>query len=139
MGLYLCVFAEGGLDEEIEGVEVGSYDDFDRFRRAVGELEPGDWGSRFPVLMLHEDSDGTWSPDEAVALEKELLTIASELEKLPPREFPEGWQAESARTFGVVPTTLRDCFIDVDGEPLLDRLLQLARIAGEKRLPIWFQ
>jgi hypothetical protein len=139
MGLYRCVFAGGGLDEELEGVEVGSYDDFDRFRRVAGELEPGGWGSRFPVLQLHEDSDGTWSPDEAVALELELLTIAAELEKLAPREFPPGWQADVAKQFGVVPASLKDCFIDVDGEPLLDRLVALARLAGRERLPIWFQ
>jgi hypothetical protein len=139
MGLYLCVFAAGGLDEELDGVEVGSYDDFDRFRRAVHELEPGDWGGRFPVLMLHEDSDGAWSPDEAIGLELELLTIAAEFEKLPPQPFPAGWQADVARRFGVSARSLRDCFIDVDAEPLLDRLAGLAGLAGREKLPILFQ
>lgn len=139
MGLYLCVFAAGGRDEELEGVEVGSYDDFDRFRGAVHELEPGEWGSRFPVLMLHEDSDGAWSPDEAIALELELLTIASEFESLAPQPFPVGWQAEVAKHFGVVPKSLRDCFIDIDAEPLLDRLVELAGLAGREKLPILFQ
>jgi Immunity protein 70 len=139
MGLYLCVFAGGGLDEELDGVEVGSYDDFDRFRRAVNELEPGGWGSRFPVLMLHEDSDGRWSPDEAISLEMELLTIGEEMEKLAPQGFPAGWQADVAKQFGLSPKSLRDCFIDVDGEPLIDRLLELARLAGRERLPILFQ
>ena len=35
MGLYLCVFDE---DEELEGVEVGSYSDFEFFRSSVTEL-----------------------------------------------------------------------------------------------------
>jgi Immunity protein 70 len=139
MGLYLCVFAADGLDEELEGVEVGYYDDFDRFRRAVNLLEPDGWGSRFPALMLHEDSDGSWSPDEATALEMELLTIATELEKLPPQGFAAGWQADVARRLGLVPGSLRDCFIDVDGEPLIDRMVELARLAGQERLPILFQ
>lgn len=139
MGLYLCVFAAGGQDEELEGVEVGSYDDFDRFRRAVHELEPDDWGGRFPVLMLHEDSDGAWSADEAIALELELRTIASEFENLAPQAFPAGWQAEVAKQFGVVPRSLRDSFIDVDAEPLLDRLAELAGLASRERLPILFQ
>lgn len=32
-----------------------------------------------------------------------------------------------------------DCLIDVDGEPLLDRLIDLAVLAGERHLPIAFQ
>jgi hypothetical protein len=139
MGLYLCVFAAGGQDEELEGVEVGSYDDFDRFRTAVHQLEPGEWGGRFPVLMLHEDSDGEWSADEAITLELELLTIGSEFEALPPQPFPAGWPAEVAKQFGVVPKSLRDSFIDIDAEPLLDRLVELAGLAGREKLPILFQ
>jgi hypothetical protein len=139
MGLYLCVFSAGEDDEELDGVEVGSYDDFDRFRRAVARLEPEGWGSRFPVLMLHEDSDGTWSPEEAVQLRRELIVIALELGKLPPQGFPEGWQADVARQLGLTPASLRDCFIDVDGEALLDRLIGLAGLAGREGLLIWFQ
>jgi hypothetical protein len=139
MGLYLCVFAAGDGDEELDGVEVGSYEDFDRFRGAVGALEPDGWGSRFPVLQLHTDSDGVWTPEEAVSLELELLTIASELSGLPAEPFPPGWQSDVARRFGITPLSLRDCFIDVDAEPLLDRLIALARLAATHHLPILFQ
>ena len=38
MGLYLCVFDN---DDELEGVEVGSYSDFDFFRSTVTELLEG--------------------------------------------------------------------------------------------------
>ncbi len=49
MGLYLCVFADEATDEELEGVEVGGYDDFNLLRHAVADrLEPAGWGSRFP-------------------------------------------------------------------------------------------
>ena len=42
MGLYLCVFASSDLDEEVDGVEVGSYDDFHTLRTAIAEqLEGG--------------------------------------------------------------------------------------------------
>jgi hypothetical protein len=42
MGLYLCVFADAATDEELEGVEVGGYDDFDLFVRQspIGSSRP---------------------------------------------------------------------------------------------------
>ncbi len=70
MGLYLAVFDD---DEELEGVEVGSYDDFSWFRNTiVDRLEEGVAGSRFPTLIKHSHCDGQWSPSEAVALKVEL-------------------------------------------------------------------
>jgi hypothetical protein len=107
MGLYLCVFADEATDEELEGVEVGGYDDFDLLRRAAADrLEPAGWGSRFPVLMSHPDSDGTWSPQEASRLEAELLTIAGEFARLPPVAFPSGWQETVAKQLGLQPVSL---------------------------------
>lgn len=35
MGLYLCVFVDDRTDTELDGVEVGGYDDFDALRHAV--------------------------------------------------------------------------------------------------------
>jgi hypothetical protein len=140
MGLYLCVFAGEDDDVEIDGVEVGGYDDFQTFRVAVNEhLETGSWGSRFPVLMNHRDSDGIWAPDEAGALELELRTIAEEMRRLPPVELPQGWQRETAEERGLKPMTLYESFFDIDGEPLLDRIADLARVAVETWQPIWFQ
>ncbi len=140
MGLYLCVFADDATDEELEGVEVGGYDDFDLLRRAVTErLEPAGWGSRFPVLMSHPDSDGTWNPQETSRLEAELLTIAGEFARLPPVEFPPGWQQTVAKQLGLQPVSLLQCFIDVDGESLVDRLVGLCREAQRIRRDIWFQ
>jgi hypothetical protein len=140
MGLYLCVFTSDGADDEIDGIEVGSYEDFGRLRDVVAQrLEPEGWGSRFPVLMGHPDSDGQWTPDESVELAAELTVIAAELSQLPPIELPKGWQADAARQFGLVPQTLHDCFIDVEAESLLDRLTDLARLSARQRQPIWFQ
>lgn len=140
MGLYLCVFTDAGDDEELDGVEVGSYADFGLLRDTIAEqLEPAGWGTRFPVLMTHPDADGQWTADEALSLELELTTIAEELAALAPQELPAGWQADKARSIGLTPASLRDCFIDVDGEPLLERLADLARLASRERLPIWFQ
>ncbi len=46
MGLYLCVFDE---DEELDGIDVGSYADYNIFRNAVVEmLEDGKPGSKYP-------------------------------------------------------------------------------------------
>ena len=141
MGLYLCVFADSKSDDELDGVEVGSYDDFHIFRSAVAaHLENGQWASRFPVLMLHPDSDGEWSPKEAANLAGELATIETEFSKLPPKPFPrEGWQEEVAKSVGLTPASLADCFIDVDGEPLLSRLRGLAELAANHYCPISFQ
>ena len=79
MGLYLCIFASDLDDEEIDGVEVGAYDDFDLLRTTVAQqLEAGHWGSRFPVLMSHPDSDGEWSPKEAYTSQAaSSLTLAA--------------------------------------------------------------
>jgi hypothetical protein len=141
VGLYLCVFISPNDDQEIDGVEVGSYDDFFSFRTLIGDrLEGGRWGSRFPLLMSHSDSDGEWSPRHAIQLAVELKTIEAELAALPPIGFPEGsWQAGVAKTTGVAPGSLAECFIDLDGEPLLERLLALTQIAADRNCPISFQ
>jgi hypothetical protein len=141
MGLYLCVFVSRDADDELEGVEVGSYDDFHLLRTTVAERLEGDqWASRFPVLLSHEDSDGEWTPQEALALSRELRTIEDELAALPAIGFPEGSrQSGVANAMGVVPASLAECFIDVDGEPLLERLRDLADLAAERGCPISFQ
>lgn len=136
MGLYLTIFEN---DVELDGVEVGAYADFSTFRGAVvSNLEAGIAGSRFPTLIIHSDCDGEWTPEQAVLLESELNVIAREFVRLPPIPL-DGWKAEVARMLGIRPANLADCFFDVDGEPLLERLLGLARLSREHSLPILFQ
>jgi hypothetical protein len=138
MGLYLCVFSD---EEEIDGVEVGSYADFGLFRDCIEDrLEQGVRGSRFPTLMLQADSDGCWSPIEARELLAELDMIAQELRAQPPI-VPQAttWQAGVTKLLGLRPQNLAECFIDVDGEPLLERLGGLCRTSMESGLPILFQ
>ena len=137
MGLYLAVFDDG---DELDGVEIGSYEDFSTLRHAiVTNLEAGIAGARFPTLILHSDCDGVWTPAEAAALEQELETISKELSALPPIALKTGWQPEVAKVFNIRRRTLYDCFFDVDGEPLLERLLGLARLSKGKGCPIMFQ
>lgn len=136
MGLYLVIFDN---EDEVEGVEVGHYSDFADFRDAVVKrLERGVAGTRFPTLILHSDCDGEWTPQESALLESELAAIRAEFEALPPIPL-KGWQKDIAKTFGINPSNLSDCFFDVDGEPLLDRLIGLARISQTKSRPILFQ
>jgi hypothetical protein len=79
MGLYLCAF-DG--EDELEGVEVGSYADFNFLRDAVvAVVEDGKRGSRCPVLQNHHDSDGEWSPEEAARLLREFDLIEAALEE----------------------------------------------------------
>jgi len=47
--------------------------------------------------------------------------------------------AEVAKTFGINPKSLLECFFDVDGEPLLERILELTKLSQEQKLPILFQ
>ena len=137
MGLYLAIF-DG--DDELEGVEVGSYADFAFFRDAVvSNVEGGTAGARCPTLILHSDCDGEWSPDEAASLEAELKEIARDFASLPSVSLGEGWKPEVAKMFGIRPANLADCFFDVDGEPLLERLIGLAKLSQERNLPILFQ
>ena len=137
MGLYLAIFAG---DVELEGVEIGSYADFNAFREAiVTDLECNLAGRRFPTLILHSDCDGEWSPEQAASLLKELETISHELACLPPTVLPEGWKAQVASSSNIKPQNLRECFFDIDGVPLLDRLIELARLSVRERLPILFQ
>ena len=136
MGLYLAIFDD---QEEIDGVEVGSYDDFAFFRDAVvSNVEGGVAGVRCPTLILHSDCDGEWTPEEAVALEVELEIIAQRFVSLPPVSLDD-WKVEVAKAFGIKPACLADCFFDVDGEPLLERLIGLARLSVDRNLPILFQ
>lgn len=136
MGLYLAIF-DGNV--ELDGVEVGAYADFSAFRDGVvANLEAGSAGGRFPTLILHSDCDGEWTPEQATALEAELRVIAKEFACLPPVPL-DGWKAEVAKMVGTRPANLADCFFDIDGEPLLERLLGLARLSQDRNLPILFQ
>lgn len=138
MGLYLTIF-DG--DDEVDGVEVGRYEDFHAFRHNVTELlEGNDLGSRFPTLIMHSDCDGEWTPEESAQLIDELGVIDESFKQMPAKpELMDGWKSDVARTFCLEINTLNDCFFDVDGEPLIERLIDLARLSIEKKKPILFQ
>jgi len=137
MGLYLCVF-DG--DEELEGVEVGPYADFNVFRDTVAALlEHGVVGSVCPVLNTHSDCDGEWTAQEAERLLVELAQIEAALRKHPPTPFTADWKHAAAKTFGIAPDTLLDCFFDIDGEPLVERLRELAQVSVSSGQAILFQ
>lgn len=138
MGLYLAVF-DG--EEELEGVDVGSYADFGRFREAVtAHLEGGVPGLHFPTLILHSDCDGSWSLEEAPRLASELGQIAEAFSTLPPIEHAMGtWQSEVLGQMALRPTSLHESFFDVDGEPLIERLIGLAHVSIDHHRPILFQ
>ena len=100
MGLYLCVF-DG--DEDIDGVEIGPYTDFNVLRDyIIRELEAGKAGSRFPTFILHSDSDGEWSLADCEKLRDELAEIATALKTHPPVKFVSDWQNAVAKSIGLV-------------------------------------
>jgi hypothetical protein len=139
MGLYLCVY--GDDDEEIDGVEVGSYADFGAFRDAVARLAPDEQSARnrFPVLLDHSDCDGEWAVEQLPDLERELQRIIADFKRLPATVPNEGWQRQVAKQLGLNPADLSQSFFDVDGEPLLERLLELCDVAKSAGRPITFQ
>jgi len=137
MGLYLCIF-EG--DQDVDGVEVGAYADFNVLRdHIVGELEGGKAGSRFPTFVLHSDCDGEWSVAECEALRGELAEMVTALQERPAIPFVADWQKAVAKSVGLKPQNAFESFIDVDGEFLLERLQNLVNNALTRRLPIMFQ
>jgi len=137
MGLYLMVLSD---DEELDGVDVGYYRNFDEFRDMVKiQVEDGVLGSRFKTLQYHSDCDGEWSPEECGVLIEELEEIRRQFMLLPPVPLEEPWKAEVARLLNLSPTNLDECFFDVDGEPLTERLLDLAQLSVRTGLPILFQ
>lgn len=91
------------------------------------------------MLMLHADSDGTWEPAGAQRLESELRTIKAELGLHDPVDIPPGWHREVMAVRGLRPRSLAECYVDVDGEFLLDRLIEVAHLAQERASAIWFQ
>jgi hypothetical protein len=137
MSLYLCLFVSGA---EADGVDAGSYGDFNRLRRYIaGELEDGAPGSRFPILVLHSDCEGEWSPEDCAGLRDELAGIIEAMKERPATNLLPGWQAALAKTLGLEPCNALESFIDADGEPLLLRLLELVEAALSAGEPILFQ
>lgn len=137
MGLYLCIFDD---ENEIDGVEVGPYADFNNLRNyVVRELEGGKAGGRFSEFVLHSDSDGEWSPEVCEKLKVELAEIIELMKNRVPIQFASEWQKNIAKKVGVVPKNAFQSFIDVDGEFVLDRIYSLVNIALQHGLPILFQ
>jgi len=137
MSLYLCVFAG---HQEMAGLDVGSYADFNALRRTIAEtLEGGAAGGRFPVLMGHSDCEGEWSAEACLKLRDELATIITEMKAGPPLPFSGDWQRSVADARALKPGSAFESFIDVDGEFVLQRLLGLVEAALGEGLPILFQ
>ncbi|HEV7693775.1 MAG TPA: Imm70 family immunity protein [Hyphomonadaceae bacterium] len=137
MGLYLAVF-DG--DDEVDGVELGLYADYNALRdHVVDTLEDERAGSRFPTFVMHSDCDGEWSVSDCRKLTAELATIAAEMKSQPAIPFGSAWQKMVAKSIGLTPGSAFESFIDVDGEFAVERIARLARVAVERNLPIIFQ
>lgn len=137
MGLYLCVF---NGDEEVDGVEIGPYADFNELRDyVIRELELGRAGIKFPTFINHSDADGEWSIADCIKLRTELSEIISIMKTKPPVPFVSEWQKSVAKLNGQTPKNACESFIDVDGELVLERILYLINVALEHQLPILFQ
>ena len=131
MGVRLSV--NDGMTE-LATVETATEDDFMYFRDSIFmALEGGDFGGRFPIFMRKFFS--SWESEEVTGLTSELEAIHAAFRKLPPDPPDGNWRSKLIRS-GRKPETLAEVYIDKDGAPLLERLIALARLAREKRLPI---
>lgn len=137
MGLYLTIFSD---EEELAGLEIGSYSDYAKFIDFLVEnVEGGNRGSKCPTLTLHHDSDGEWSSLESVQLLSELKYIKEKLIKLPPYNTGIEWMNLLFKENSMKPNNAYESFLDVDGEYLLERLIDLTCQSIELKLPILFQ
>lgn len=113
MGLYLAIFDDG---VDIDGIEIGPYEDFGHFRDFIKHtFEGGIEGASYPTLMLHSDCDGCWTSQECAALLGELEKLEGGMKAVPPPGFPSEWQRDLARRNGLPANSAFDCFVDVDG------------------------
>jgi hypothetical protein len=137
MGLCLCVF-DG--EEEVDGVEAGSYEDFGALRDYVaGTLEGGTRGSRYPIFMLHSDCDGVWPAEACRALAAELADMKQRMMCAPALQVSAEPYRSIAARLELRPSSGFESFIDVDGCPVLERLIGLFYVAVDRELPILFQ
>ncbi|MFG0251629.1 MAG: Imm70 family immunity protein [Phycisphaerales bacterium JB038] len=140
MSLCIALFEDDLVDQEIDGLEWGGCDDFEAFRaRVADELLEGDWRRGFPVLLTVVDNSAGWPADHVADLAVELRAIAEAFDALPSElHDPESWQASVLAQLGREPSSLREFFIDVDGQPVIDRLLELAEQAATLDRPLSF-
>jgi hypothetical protein len=131
MGVRLVVADQSA---ELAAVETATEDDFMFFRDSVHlALEDGKFASRFPLLFKTFFSD--WQAEDVPGLERELREIHAAFRALPP-DPPDGNWRSRLRQSGRTPETLAEVFVDRNGAPLLEGLIDLAQTARERGLPI---
>ncbi len=131
MSLYLGIFDQ---DAEVYGWVLGHYSDFGCFRDTVRRFFTPD---QLPLLLGHSDCDGEWEPSVLPSLRQELLRLAARFRELPPevpdRAFEHTTECRQNASF------LYDCFHNVDGENLIEALIDLCDRASALNLSISFQ
>jgi hypothetical protein len=131
MTIRLYVANDAG---ELDAVQTATEDDFMFFRDSVHlALEDGKFASRFPVFFKTFYSD--WAREDVRELERELREIHAAFRQLPPNPPDVHWRRR-LRHSGRSPASLAEVFVDVNGSPLIERLIALARIARKARLPM---
>lgn len=122
-------------DEKLTAVSTESIDDFYYFRDSVhNALEEGEFGSKFPIFMCRSEPD-EWKVEELNRLQQELESIAEAFKKLPPDPLDSHWQSRLAISKRRA-TNLYEVFADVEGKPLLGRLIDLCLVARKAQKPI---
>lgn len=139
MSLYLCVldFSEG-YENEIKGIEIGSYDYFSCFRECICKyVENNKWGSKCPIIMNHEEGNGFFSPDDCKKVLNELLVIKRVFENI----IPDNSTLQKVKKYKKIQSSmvLRECFTDVDDCDLISQLEMICELSVQKELNVYFQ
>lgn len=109
------------------------------FSTVAANLEPGGWGSRFPVTMSAFYA-GRMTPEEAGAVRGELETIRAELGEHPPSDLVWDLEDRSATPpwgddVSADITSLGNYFVTMDGKDLFDVLDEALGFAAESGYP----
>lgn len=116
-----------GIKVDFLWFSVGTDDFFHSFFSTICiDLEKGEWGSKFPIIM-NELYSGNLSLDKLKDAQNELEEIKQEFSKLSPDKIV--WDAEDlgktppwGRNVSSDITNLAEYFITSDGNNLIDRL-----------------
>ena len=140
MSLYIAVFSNDESDDEVDGVDVGSLEDYNAFRALItAEFRDGEGKRGLPLLLESADNQPGWRAEDVPALLDEIEVVRQAFMSRPAHDFGDGaWQARVLARLGVRPRSLNESVVDVDGEPLLDRLAALARAAIGLQRPVEF-
>lgn len=140
MSLYLCVFDfSDTYENEIMGVEVGSYAYFNVFRDCISKYVENDRrGSKCPYIMNHNDSTGVFTPEDCKNVLHELSLIKNVFLNIPTNNDIIEQNSHLLQDKNLC-ENLADLFVDIDGCNLIEQLELICKCSIKTNLNVYFQ